>query len=101
MAKGEVAERRGLEFRKVDVEWSRDLCKEGNRIVIDGDLACDLVDDGTGAIQVTVIFPVKAGGDTWGRDAVVSKVKKHEWEYKSKPWENRCLADCGDDDDDE
>jgi len=44
---------------------------------------------------------VKAGGDAGGADTVVSVVKKHEWQYKSRDHENRCVAQCGDDDDDE
>jgi len=79
--KFEIPSGANLDIHKLTIKWAG---KEGkmDTYSIAGDI--NVENDDSGIVNVTLVLPVKAGGELAGTEKISCKIKKQSWEYKAK-----------------
>jgi hypothetical protein len=79
--KFEVPADTNLDIKRLKIKWAG---KEGRLDTFNIEGFMDAENDNSGNVTVTLILPIKAGGDLSGTQTVTCKTSKRSWEYKAK-----------------
>ena len=69
-----------MDLKKLQIKWAKDPSKP-NRFKLDASLAPNVFNDGSGKVALTLLLPVKAGGDLAGSTMVTAKIVGNKWQY--------------------
>ena len=79
--KFEVPPDTNLDIKRLNIKWAG---REGKMDTFNIEGYMDAENDNSGKVTLTLILPLKAGGDMSGTQTVTCKTSKRSWEYKAK-----------------